>query len=159
MIISSFSAAYLIIRKEIRHCKSLDSALRLIFAVKNKAMFYSSPFAEIIIKLQKNDDFDKLNIFDIFSENLASGLVVPEAWSSSVHRSNFVLEESELDVLIQFGKEMCSCSRAAITEISDNAISELQELKRNAIEKRNTKSKSTAAVTVSAGLMLVLIFL
>lgn len=158
MIISSFSAAYLIIRKEIKHCKSLDSALRLISAVKNKALFYSSPFAEIIIQLQKKEDFNKLNLFDIFSENLALGMGVPEAWSSSIHRSNLVLEENELDALVHFGKEMCSCSRAAITEISDNAILELQELRKTAIEKRNTKSKSTAAVTVSVGLMLVLIF-
>lgn len=159
MIISSFSAAYLIIRKEIRHCKSLDSALRLIVAVKNKAMFYSSPFAEIITQLQKNDDFNKLKLFEKFSENLTLGIPVPEAWSNAVHNADMALEENELDVLIRFGKEMCSCSRADITEISENAIFELQELRTTAIKTRNTKSKSTAAVTVSAGIMLVLIFM
>lgn len=158
VIFSSFSAAYLIIRKEIRHCKSLDSVLRLITAVKNKATFYSAPFAEIIVQLQNNEDYYKIKLFDIFSDNLHSGMIVPDAWHNAIISSYTDMDENERDVLIRFGKEMCSCSRDEIAEIADHAISEINELRNAAIEKRNSKSKSTAAVTVSFGLMIVLIF-
>lgn len=158
VIFSSFSAAYLIIRKEIRHCRSLDSILRLITAVKNKAMFYSAPFSEIIVQLHNNNDFYKFKLLDIFIKNLSSGMVVPDAWHNAILRSDMEIDENERDILIHFGKEMCSCSKAEITEISDLAILEISELRGLAIEKRNSKSKSTAAVAVSMGLMIVLIF-
>lgn len=158
VVFSSFSAAYLIVKKEIRHCKSLDVTLRLITEVKNKASFYSAPFAEIIIQLQRNRDFYKFKLFDLFAENLSSGMVVPDAWQNAVLSTDMEIDEKESDILIRFGKDMCSCSRAEITEISDRAIFEINELRNSAIEKRNRKSKSTAAVTVSMGLMIVLIF-
>ncbi len=157
VVFSSFSTAYFIIRKEIRRCERLDITLRLITAVKNKAMFYSEPFAEIIIQLQNIDNFHKLSFFNVFSENISSGMVVPDAWKNAIC-SSLEFDEVERNVLINFGTDMCSCSRAEITEISEQAIFEISELKKSAIEKRNCKSKATAAVTISMGLMVVLIF-
>ena len=158
VIFSSFSAAYLIIRKEIIHCKSLDTVLRLITEVKNKAIFYSEPFSDIIVQLQNNDDFYKFKLFDVFSENLSSGMAAPDAWHDAIISADMEIEKNECDILIRFGKDMCSCSRGEITEISERAIFEINELREAAVEKRNHKSKSTAVVTVSMGLMIVLIF-
>lgn len=157
VIFSSFSAAYLIIRKEIRRCRGIDSVLRLIMTVKNKAIFYNAPFSEIIINLRNNDEFQKIRLFDVFSDNLQSGMTVPDAWNDAVSRTFYDIDKNERDVLIRFGKEMCCCSRNEISEISARAISEIEELKNTAIEQRNIKSKSTGAVIVSFGLMIILI--
>lgn len=157
VIFSSFAAAYLIIRKEIRRCRWLDSVLRLILAVKNKAIFYNAPFSEIIINLRNNDEFYKIRIFDVFSDNLQSGMTVPDAWNDAVSRIYSDIDKNERDILIRFGNDMCCCSRNEIPEISARAISEIEELKNIAIEQRNIKSKSTCAVIVSFGLMIVLI--
>lgn len=157
VIFSSFAAAYLIIRKEIRRCKGIESILRLIISVKNKAIFYNAPFSEIIMQLRNNEDIHKISLFDIFSDNLQSGMTVPESWNDAVCRSYSDIDINEREILIRFGSEMCCCSRDEIPEISTRAISEIEELRNIAIEQRNIKSKSTGTIIVSFGLMIVLI--
>lgn len=158
VVFSSFAVAFLTIRKEIIHCKHLNMSLNLIAAIKNKAMFYNLPFAEIIMLLEKEDEFNRFSLLTLFLQKLKSGMAVPDAWKNADIYSDLVLEEQERNILMQFGKDMCSCSRDQIQEISDRALYELNELKHIADEKRKIKSKSTAAVVVSIGLMIVLVF-
>lgn len=158
VIFSSFTVAFLTIRKEIIHCKHLNLGLNLIAAIKNKAMFYNLPFAEIIMQLENEEEFDRFLLLSHFLQNLKSGMAVPEAWKNAVIYSDLALEDRERNILIQFGKDMCSCSRDQIQEISDRALYELNELRHIADEKRKIRSKSTAAVVVSIGLMIVLVF-
>lgn len=158
VVFSSFSVAYLTIRKEIKHCKHLSLILRFIASVKNCALFYNAPFAEIINQLKNDDNFNKFDFFDYFSENLSSGMSVPDAWRDAIINADIEIDDKERDILIRFGTDMCRCNKVEINEISDQIISEISELRNEAVEKRNTKSKSTAAVTVSTGILIVLIF-
>lgn len=158
VIISTFSAAYLIIHKEIKHCQNLDFILRLINAVKNKAIHYGMPFAEIISELQNNDDFAKSVLIQKFCSSLSEGKTVPEAWKIAVDQFSKYIESHECDTLIRYGEEMCRCNKDEISELSANILYELQEYRNIAVEKRNMKSKSTAAVTISSGIVIVLMF-
>ena len=159
VVFSSFAVAFLTIRKEITHCKHLNMSLNLITSIKNKAMFYNLPFAEIIMQLENEEDLNRFSLLYLFLQNLKSETTVPDAWKNAVVYSDLALEEQERNILIQFGKDMCSCSREQIQEISARAICELNELRNDADEKRKVKSKSTAAVVVSIGLMIVLVFM
>lgn len=158
VIISTFSVAFLIIHKEIKHCQNLDDIIRLINIIKNKSMYYGTPLNEIICDLRNNKYFEKSALIDRFCNYISFGYSVPEAWKNAVKNNSDYLEKYECDTIIRFGEEICQCNMEEISEISDNVISELQEFRKTAIEKRNIKSKSTAAVTISAGLMIVLIF-
>lgn len=159
IIISTFSAAFLIIHKEINHCKNLDNVIRLINIIKNKSLYYGIPFCEIISELKNNRNFEKSELIDKFCSNISDGYSVPEAWKSAVKSSSAYFETYECDTIIRYGEELCQCNMEEISEISDNAISELQEFRKTAIEKRNIKSKSTAAVTISSGLIIILMFI
>ena len=159
VVFSSFVVAILTIRKEIIHCKHLNMTLDLITAIKNKAMFYNLPFAEIIMQLEKEESFNRFSLLSLFLQNLKSGMTVPEAWKNANIHSDMSLEEYERNILMQFGKDMCCCSRDQIQEISDRVIYELNELRKIANEKRKIRSKSTATVVVSIGLMIVLVFM
>ncbi|MBO5935776.1 MAG: stage III sporulation protein AB [Clostridia bacterium] len=158
VIISSFAAAYLIIRKEIKRCKGIDLILRLILSVKNRAMFYNIPFSEIIMQLKTNDEFYKTGLCDVFTDRLQAGMNVPDAWKDTVVSVFPDIGKNECDILIRFGTEMCCCNKDEIQEISDRVVSEIEELRDFAIEQKNIKSKSTGAVIVSFGLMIVLVF-
>lgn len=158
VVFSSFAIAFLTIRKEIIHCKHLNMILNLISAIKNKAMFYNIPFAEIVMQLQNEDAFRSYSLLYLFMQEMKSGMTVPEAWKNANIHSDLVLEDHERNILTQFGKDMCNCSRDQIQGISDRAICELIELRNSADEKRKVRSKSTAAVIISVGLMIVLVF-
>lgn len=155
---SSFTMAYLVIHKEIKHCKELENVIRLITVIKNKAMFYNAPFSEIIDEINKQNEFPKMRFIMQFSEIISEGLSVPEAWQTAVNKSELNLEMYECDTLIRFGREMCNCNKDEITVVADSAIGELREFSKTATEKRNMKSKSTAAITISMGIMIVLMF-
>lgn len=155
---SSFTAAYLVIHKEIKHCNELESAIKMISTIKNNALFYNSSFAEIISEIDKGSDFNYSDMFSKFFESLSEGSDVPNAWKKAVYESKMTLEIYERDILVFFGKDMCSCSKEEILHIADKAISDLQYFKTTAMDNRKRKSKSTAAITVSMGIMIILMF-
>lgn len=150
--------AYLIIHKEIRHCHNLDLSIRLLTVVKNKALHYGEPFSEIIFEQQSNDDYKNFPLVQQFCSSVSAGKTVPDAWKIAVEQLSKYIEFGECESLIRYGEEMCRCNREEISEISTNVIYELQEFRKTAIEKRNIKSKSTAAVTISSGIVIVLMF-
>lgn len=146
------------ISKETLHCRNIENAIRMISDIKSRSVFYSTPFSEIMLELNNNRNYEKFPLVNLFCKYIANGIPVPEAWADAVEKNSkyFLSEESSL--LTRFGEEMCRCNREEISEISDNIISEFQRFLQIATEKRTVKSKSTAAVTISAGLMIVLVF-
>lgn len=159
MIVSSFIAAFLIIHREHMHCKYLDAALRLIQTVKNRAVFYQDSFQKSIGYCSASQEFHTLDFLKRFPELMVGGLTPPEAWEKVIQESGINLTVPEKDVLIHFGKDLCSCSREKIEEYSDQAAAMLEDFRTVATENRNKKSRTTGVITVSAGLIVVLMFL
>lgn len=159
VMLSSVTAAYFIIRKEIKHCRRLDDAIDIVNTVKNRALYYSEPLTEIMHQLQKTDKTLYKAFCGAYFDNIDSDQSVPDAWETAV-KSTFDkdFEIYEQDVLIHFGKDLCGSNRNEIEKLTDNAIYALKEFRKTATDNKNNKSKSTAAVAVSAGIMIVLMF-
>lgn len=159
VIVSSFIAAFLIIRREHTHCNNLTLVLRLIQAVKNRAIFYQDSFQKSVEVVSECREFHDLDFLSEFSKNTENGLTPPDAWEKAVREARIHLTTPEKDVLVHFGKDLCSCSREKIEEYSDQATRMLEDFREVATENRNKKSKTTGVITVSAALILVLMFI
>lgn len=159
MIVSSFIAAFLIIRREHTHCNNLALVLRLIQAVKNRALFYQDSFQKSIEIASETREFRSLDFLTEFTNKISEGLTPPAAWESAVRNSHINMTMPEKDVLIHFGKDLCACNREKIEEYSDQAIEMLEDFRTVAKENRNKKSRTTGVITVSAALIIVLMFI
>lgn len=158
VIISTLFVAYYIIQKEIRHCKMLDLAIRLIGTVSSKALYYDQPFADIMFDIKNEDSYKNFPFICKFCSFINDGYSVPDAWKNASLSMSGELNSEEYGMLIQYGEEMCSCNKEDIPDISARVLSEFKEYRQNAVEKRNLRSRSTAAVTVSVGAVFVLMF-
>lgn len=130
----------------------------MINDIKNKSLYYAKPFSEIMYELRDNKNYERFILINTFCNNIAAGYPVPEAWGNAVEYNSKYFTADECHQLKCFGEELCSCNREEIPEISDNLINEFHQFRQIATDRRNLKSKSTAAVTISAGLMIVLVF-
>ncbi len=158
ILCSSIALAFVFIRKEIKHCSVLSEAIQIVEYIGIRAYHFNEPLSEILNAEHCNDKkyFGRLCVAFV---NGMKSEVVPDAWSNAVKQTfSGVLEDYECDVLIHFGEKLCRCSSYEIENIKSNAVSDLEELRKTALENKNTKSKSTAAVTVSAGVIIVLMF-
>lgn len=157
-MVSSFSAAFLVIRREVLHCKELETSLKLIDYIKNKAMVYSMPFSDIINGLCCERELRSLCLTEKFSYKIAETNNVPQVWKETIEEASIHLEEYEKDVLINFGVSMCSCSKEEISNLAENASYSLKCFRDTAVENRNNRSKSMAAICVSLGIVIILMF-
>lgn len=158
VLCSSVALAFVFIRKEIRHCAVLSEAIQITEYIGIRAFHFNEPLSEILKaeNCEVNKYFGKLCV--AFEKEIKSD-IVPVAWANAIKQIfSGVLEDYECDVLIHFGEKLCSCSSFEIENIKSNAVSDLEELRKTALENKNSKSKSTAAVTVSAGVIIVLMF-
>ena len=158
IILSTFFIVYFMISKEIQHCRNIENAIRMIADIKSRSVFYSRPFSEIILELNNNKNYEKFTLIKVFCKYISEGISVPVAGGDSVEKNSKYFSAEECCLLTRFGEEMCRCNREEIAAISDNVIDEFQRFLQIATDRRNMKSKSTAAVTISAGLMIVLMF-
>lgn len=160
ILFSSFAIAFFIIKKEIKHCAVLEESIKLINLIKNRAMFYSEPLPDIVDGISANDNKYLKEFRYCFSENKDLPADIPERWKTAVELCfGQYLEAYECDILIHFGEELCACSRSEIEKIYDNAEQALYEFINTARQKRNTNAKSTAAISVSVGVMIVLMLI
>ena len=158
VLISASAAAYLIVLKEISHCTAINIIIRILTAVKNQALFYDKPFSEIIFDLSKDVENKKVPLLQKFCECIDNGKEIPEAWKEAVLSMRDVLDFYECQILIRYGAEMFCCSKEEILETSTSVVEELNECRKKAIQKKNTQSKSVAAITVTSGIIFVLMF-
>ena len=156
---SSVALALFFIRKELKHCAGLDDAVRLVEYISGRAIHFGEPLSEIL-EIQ-NEDARKLiiRLRENFKEQLDNSCEIPDSWETAVNNTFCdVLEDYECDVLIHFGKNLCRCSHYEIEGLKRKAVSDLEDFRNTAIENKKTKTKSTAAITVSAGVIIVLMF-
>ena len=146
------------IHKETQHCRNIENVIRMITEIKSRSVFYSKPFSEIMLELNINKNYENFPIVSLFCRCISGGVSVPAAWTEAVEKNSKYFSADESVLLKRFGEEMCKCNKEEISEIADNMICEFQRFLQLATERRNIKSKSTAAVTISAGLMIVLMF-
>ena len=158
VLISASGAAYLIVLKEIRHCTAINTVIRILTAVKNKALFYDKPFSEIIFDLSMDIENKKVPLLQKFCECIDNGKEIPEAWKEAVLSMSDVLDFSECQLLIRYGREMFCCNKEELLETSTSVVDELNECRKKAVQKKNTQSKSVAAIAVSTGIVFVLMF-
>lgn len=157
-MVCSVTAAYLIIKKEIRHCLDLEAAVKLVDYTKSKAEVYGMPFAEIIAETNGDKELERLRIGEIFVKKSFDKNDIAEVWKETVNEAPIQLEDYERDILIHFGERMCVCSKEEIRTVSENAIYSLNCFKETAVENRNKRSKSIAAICVSLGTIIILMF-
>lgn len=158
VLISVSGIAYFIISKEIRHCAAIDVMIRLLTAVKNKALLYDKPFADILSELENDAENKKIPLLKKFCDCIDGGKEIPEAWNDAVLCMNGLLDSYECQILTRYGAEMCRCNKEEIAEISASVIDELTQCRKKAVQKKNSQSKSVAAITVSSGIIFVLMF-
>ena len=158
VLISASSVAYLVVLQEIRHCAAINIMIRLLTAIKNNALFYDKPFSDIISELAKDPENKDVPLLQKFCESMDNGTDIPESWAQAVLCMNDVLDSYECQILLRYGSDMCRCSKEELSDISASVIDELNECRKKAVQKKNTQSKSVAAITVSSGIIFVLMF-
>lgn len=159
VICSSVGLAFFFIRKEIRHCAVLAEAINIVEYISGRAEFFKEPLSDIMKTdvAQNKNSFENLCV--CFGEELKNGITVPDAWLNTVRKTfDGIMEDYEQDILIDFGQNLCRCSSFEIENLKAKTVSDLNDLRKTAIENKNTKTKSMAAVTVSAGVIIVLMF-
>ncbi len=160
VLFSSFAIAFILINRESRHCVMLDNSIRLINLVKNRALNYAEPLGEIVLSLSESEEKFMKDFSSVFVAKKDLLLNFPDIWKTAVNEYfGRYLEQYECDILIHFGEELCSCSRSDIKNICEAAEYSLSEFSKTAKHRRNTSAKSTAAVSVSVGVMIVLMLI
>ena len=154
---SSFAVAGLIIFRENRHCSMLKNADELMLQIKNRALYYSEPLTDI---LRSISDCDNKHIrsfcADFISESDLHSTGAPDVWCSTVDKIyGRYLVQYECDVLKHFGENICRSSKNEIINCYNKAYSDITEFIKTADDKRRTNTKSSAAISISLGIMLV----
>ena len=147
------------IRAENIHYKNLETAGSLISHIRNTAVFYNNSFSSIISYLSETEEFAKSDYLELFISYINSGTAPPDAWRNAVKNSKMNYTSAEKDALMKFGTDMCSCSRERIDACGKEALDRFDEFKRKANEKREKKTKTTAVMTISAGMITALMFI
>lgn len=158
IIFSSFAVALLVISKENRHCAMLKNADELMSVIKSRADYYSEPLSEILKNLASSDKKEISSFCNIFAfDTDLPESIAPEVWCNAVDKYfSRYLETYECDVIKHFGESICGCNRGEIGQIYNKAHNDITAFLDTANEKRCTNTKSTAAITVSVGIMIVL---
>lgn len=94
-----------------------------------------------------------------FTARVDKGEGIPEAWAKSVNDSGLYLLQPEKDVITRFCGDLCSCCSEKIGESTEIIKSNLREFIKQADTMRRERTKITSVLTVSAGLLTVLIFI
>lgn len=139
----------------------LENADALIFSVKNRAMHFSEPLSDIIRNLSVTDNkkiADFCSVFTSISD--LPDKTAPEIWNLSVDMVfGKCLKPYECDVIKHFSEKICFCNKDDISRIYTQAHNDLNDFLTTAKEIRNTRTKSTAAISISSGLMIVLMLI
>lgn len=123
--------------------------------IKNYAIQYLLPFSDIIKTYVADKNVESVDYIDTFLSD--SELSPPEAWKMAVTESNVVLTKREKENVILFGESLCHCSKEQICEYSEKYINELSEMYILLNENKEKKIKTVSALTLSAGLMVILL--
>lgn len=139
----------------------LESADTLLFSVKNRALLFSEPLSDIISNLSglENKKIAEFCLFYTCNSDLPEKNA-PEIWNLSVDAVyGKYLKPYECDILKHFSEKICCCNKDEINRIYTQAHNDLADFLTTAKEIRNTRTKSTAAITISSGLMIVLMLI
>ncbi len=156
-MMSSAGIAFLVIRKDICHCRMLSETISLVEFISSRAIFSGAPISDILRNVAFEDKPLQKQLTDEFFAEIRQGNAVPDAWKNAVLTAmGKQLHIYECDVIIQYGKDICNSSIDDIKRINSNAVSALMDFYNVAVENKNRKSKSTAAIAISIGAMIVL---
>ncbi len=157
IMVSSAGIAFLIIHKDICHCRMLSDSINLVEFISSRAIFSGQPISEILRNISFEDKTLQKRLSDNFSLEMLKGNTVPDAWKNAVLSSmGKQLHIYECDVIIHYGKDICNSNIDDIKRINSNVVSALTDFYNTAVENKNRKSKSTAAIAISIGAMIVL---
>lgn len=157
IMISSAGVAFLIIYKDICHCRMLSESISLVEFISSRAIFSGAPISDILQSISFCDKQMQKQLSDNFMSDIQNGNTVPDAWENAVLSvTGKQLHVYECDVIIHYGKDMCSSNADDIKRINSKAVSALTDFYNTAVENKNRKSKSTAAIAISVGAMIVL---
>lgn len=131
--------------------------MNFLIAVKNRAMFYAEPFRDIVSCIFLADSRQSLDFVSSFLSD--DSISAPDSWTKAVNSSKCPLNKTELELIIEFGCGLCSCSREQIEEHCGKIISELHERTVSLKENMEKKVKLTSALSLSLGIAAVLIFI
>lgn len=159
VLVSSFSAGFLIINNAKSRRDNLSRIIRFIEVVERNAEFLSYSFADIVCQCAEQGEFRKLDFLKIFEKEMQCNHSPPAAWRTAVSDSKMNLMTEEKTLLIRFGEDMCSCSREKIADCAGTAIAGIEEIKESAKENVSKKSKSYAALTVFSGILIVILII
>ncbi len=147
-----------IIQNESRHSVDLDKTIETMILIKNNALHYSVSFQDIVKTLSSEMQDCSLDYFRKFLLFLPD-VPPPQAWETAVLQSDAVLTKKEKKEVIAFGCGLCSCSREQIAELSEKCISTLESCRMQLYEGKEKRIKTATALSLSTGLIIVLIFI
>lgn len=157
IMVSSAGVAFLINHKDICHCRMLAESISLVEFISSRAIFSGESISDILQSISFCDKQMQKQLSDNFVSEIQNGNTVPDAWENAVLSViGKQLNIYESDVIIHYGKDMCSSNADDIKRINSKAVSALTDFYNTAIENKNRKSKSTAAIAISVGAMIVL---
>ncbi len=140
-------------RKELLHCKHLTETIQYLEHIKLQAEYYSDSFFSIIQRIDTND------ISLSFSKIVSSGVTPLTAWEIAVNDTKLILSAEEKQIIINFGNNICSSSVENLSNVATGHISELIKRREQLVNEREKKTKLSSALTLSIGLIIVLILI
>ena len=84
IMISSAGVAFLMIYKDICHCRMLSESINLVEFISSSAIFSGAPIADILQSISFCDKQMQKQLSDNFLSEIQNGNTVPDAWENAV---------------------------------------------------------------------------
>lgn len=158
ILVSAFIWGYLSSLTPYRRYKSLLKINAGLLAMENEIRYSSDYIDNILIKVSKIIDFDKLFLTCAESDKTLS---LSERWRNSVTEDSVPLHLSKEDceILIMLGAELGMTDREGQLKNIENTISMLKSMQINSKEEYQKLSKLKKSLGITLGLFVVIMLL
>ncbi len=158
ILISAFIWGYLSSLTPYKRYKSLLKINSGLLAMENEIRYSSDYIDNILIKVSKIIDFDKLFLT---CAEFDKTLSLSDRWKNSVLKDSIPLHLSKEDceILIMLGAELGMTDRDGQLKNIENSISMLKTMQTNAKEEYQKMSKLKKSLGITIGLFVVIMLL
>ena len=158
ILTSAFIWGYLSSLLPYKRYKSLLKINAGLLAMENEIRYSSDYIDNILIKVSRIIDFDKLFLTCAESDKTSS---VSERWRNSVIKDSIPLHLSKEDceILFMLGAELGMTDRDGQLKNLENSISMLKSMQGNAKEEYQKLSKLKKSLGITTGLFIVIMLL
>lgn len=99
--------------------KSLEQLLAFFRLVRLEVTHYLLPFPEVILRISDSFSVHDLGFVSSCAEMLKNGKDFPVAWEESLVRFPLCIGNDETNLIMQFGKTVCSCDINGVEDVLD----------------------------------------